>query len=451
MDSVAFDFPAEAAAFLDLAATADVVLESFRPGVVDRLGVGYDAVRARNPRIVYCSTTGFGQTGPRAEWAGHDLNYLGAGGYLHCSGVGSGLPGATVADSAGGGMHAVMAILAALVQRNTTGSGAYLDVSVADGVLALMALNVDEYLAIGVEPGPGHGLLTGRYACYDTYECGDGASVTVAAIEPRFWANLCRALKLDKWIEHQTDDAAQKQVRADMRAAFLTRDRDDWVADLGPADTCVGPVLSIPEVVEDEQFASRGAFIAAEGHDFRQVGHVLARERVMTGGSGVIGGMGGIGEVQYETTAEFPVERGYIWTTCASVENGNPLFWDDAVAAEVTDGPIAPPTMLSVWFRPHNWSPGRDEPALPLQVHFDLKDELGLPEAVMTDNTIVFHEPIRPGDVITSAQILRSVSNEKTTKLGTGRFWVIDVEYKNQDGVLVGVESYTGFGYRRDA
>jgi acyl dehydratase len=158
-----------------------------------------------------------------------------------------------------------------------------------------------------------------------------------------------------------------------------------------------------------------------------------------------------IDEVQYEQHGEFPVERGYIWASCASVENGNPLFWDDAVAAELTGGPIAPPSMISVWFRPHHWAPGRTEAALPLQVHFDLKVRFGLPEAVMTDNTIVFHEPVRPGDRLTTRQRLRSVSPEKTTKLGTGRFWVIDVEYHNQRGDLVGVESYTGFGYRRDA
>jgi uncharacterized protein len=158
---------------------------------------------------------------------------------------------------------------------------------------------------------------------------------------------------------------------------------------------------------------------------------------------------GWIDQVRYEEQGEFPVERGYIWTSCASVENGNPLFWDDEVAEAVTGGPIAMPTMLSLWFRPHHWAPGRTEQALPLQVHFDLKDRLGLPEAVMTDNTIVFHEPVRPGDRLRTSQILRSVSDEKTTKLGTGRFWVIDVEYRNQDDELVGVESYTGFGYRR--
>jgi acyl dehydratase len=157
-----------------------------------------------------------------------------------------------------------------------------------------------------------------------------------------------------------------------------------------------------------------------------------------------------IGRIQYPETSEFPVERGYIWTSCSSVENGNPLFWDDAVAEELTGGPIAPPSTLSLWFRPHHWAPGRTTEVLPLQVHFDLKERFGLPEAVMTDNTIVFHEPVRPGDRLRTHQILRSVSGPKTTKLGTGRFWVIDVEYHNQRDELVGVESYTGLGYKRD-
>jgi hypothetical protein len=156
-----------------------------------------------------------------------------------------------------------------------------------------------------------------------------------------------------------------------------------------------------------------------------------------------------IDQVQYEEAGEFPVERGYVYTSCSSVENGNPLFWDDDVAQAITNGPIAPPTMISVWFRPHQWSPGRTEPAVPLQSHFDLKQIFELPEAVMTDNTIVFHEPVRPGDRLRTRQILRSVSEPKTTKLGTGRFWVIEVEYLNQKDELVGVESYTGFGYRR--
>jgi acyl dehydratase len=157
-----------------------------------------------------------------------------------------------------------------------------------------------------------------------------------------------------------------------------------------------------------------------------------------------------IGQKRYEEQGEFDVERGYIFTSCASVENGNPIFWSDKAANEVTDGPIAPPTMISVWVRPHHWAPGRSEQAQPLQVHFDLKEKLGLPEAVMTDNTITFGEPVRPGDRLKTWQVLRSVSEPKTTKLGAGRFWVIDVVYENQNGGWVGTESYTGFGYRRD-
>ena len=275
--------PAGVDAFLSLAARADVVIESFRPGVVDRLGIGYDAVRAVNPRIVYCSTTGYGQDGPQAQWAGHDLNYLGAGGYLDCTGRdangGPALPGATIGDGAGGGMHATMAILAALVRRAATGEGAYLDVSVADGVVALMSLAIDEYLATGEVPGPRHGLLTGRFACYDVYECGDGRWLTVAAIEPRFWANLCRAVGCDQWIAHQTDDAVQDAVRADLRAAFAAKPRDEWVAELGPADTCVAPVASIPEVASNTHLRARHDIVEAArdgGPSFEQVGWVLA-------------------------------------------------------------------------------------------------------------------------------------------------------------------------------
>ncbi len=157
-----------------------------------------------------------------------------------------------------------------------------------------------------------------------------------------------------------------------------------------------------------------------------------------------------IGRRCHEQSADFPVERDYVWTSCASVENGNPLYWDDTAAAEITGGPIAPPSMLSTWFRPHHWAPGRAEPALPLQVHFDLKKRLNLPEAIIAEFTTVFHEPVRPGEVLTTCQILRSVSGPKSTKLGRGRFWTIDVEYRNARGELCGVESYTGFGYTRE-
>jgi alpha-methylacyl-CoA racemase len=275
--------PGGRAAFLRLAERADVVLESLRPGVVDRLGIGWDDVRAVNPGVVYCSTSGYGQDGPRARWAGHDLDYLAVGGYLHCSGRGEdgapAIPGATVADIAAGGMQAALAVTTALLERQRTGTGARLDVAVADGVLWMLSLAVDEHLATGALPGPGHDVLTGRYACYGLYRAGDDRWLAVAAIEPAFWVNLCRAVGLERWIPHQLDDAVQDEVRADLRAVLATRSRDGWVADLGPADTCVAPVSSVDEVVEDPQFAARGAFVEARvdgGARLRQVGPVLA-------------------------------------------------------------------------------------------------------------------------------------------------------------------------------
>ncbi len=286
MERVLLDLqsPAGREAFLRLAARADVVIESFRPGVVARLGIDAEAVRAANPGVVYCSTSGYGQHGPRAQWAGHDINYLAVGGYLDCTGRGAGggpaLPGATVGDAAGGGMHAVMAILAALVRRSRTGAGATLDVSVADGVLALMALSVDEYLATGVVPGPGHNILTGRYACYDVYRCADDRWLAVGAIEPRFYANLCRALGCERWLEAQTDDAAQDAIRADFCAAFARKPRDEWIALLGPGDACVSEVASVPELVHSEHFRARGVFVRAVAEDgareVEQVGWPLA-------------------------------------------------------------------------------------------------------------------------------------------------------------------------------
>jgi alpha-methylacyl-CoA racemase len=270
-------------AFLRLAERADVIIESFRPGVVDRLGIGYDAVAARNPGVVYCSTSGYGQDGPHAQWAGHDLNYLAISGFLDCSGRGERgkppVPGATVADSAGGGMHAVIAILAALVRRANSGAGAYLDVAAAEGILGIMALMVDEYLATGEPQGPGTGLLLGRYACYDTYETRDGKWLSVAAIEPKFWANFCGLIGLEHLTARQFDEDAREENRSEVARVLLTKDRDEWVAILAPADTCVAPVLSVAEVVDDEQYLARGAFVDVthpEHGRFRQIGKAFA-------------------------------------------------------------------------------------------------------------------------------------------------------------------------------
>ena len=285
MQRALFDLKSDAGreAFLTLADTADVIIESFRPGVVGRLGIGHEAVSARNPRIVYCSTSGFGQSGPRSSWAGHDVNYLGVAGFLDCTGRQAdgrpALPGATVADIAAGGMQAAMAVMAALLRRERTGTGELLDVSIADGSFALMSLYVDEYLATGTEPGPGHYILTGRYACYDVYTCADGRHVAVGAIEPQFWRNLVGLLGLEQYAGQQMDDDAQDEIRAAMAAVFATRTRDEWVAELGPADTCVSEVNSVAEAVDDEQYTARGVVVDAVSDtdgEFRQSAPVWA-------------------------------------------------------------------------------------------------------------------------------------------------------------------------------
>lgn len=270
-------------AFLRLCTLADAVVESFRPGVAARLGIGYEDVRKRNVGIVYCSVSGYGQDGPAAQRAGHDINYVGVGGFLGPQGRrpdgGPAIPGITVADSAGGGLTAALAIAAALVARARRGEGRHLDVSTAEGVLHLMALFVDEYLATGTETGPGTALLTGKYACYDVYECADGTWLAVGAIEPQFFANLCRALGREDLAPHQMADERQDEIRAAIRAALKTRTRDEWVATLADADTCVAPVLSIGEVADDAQLNARGAFVEVEHPErgrFRLVGPVIA-------------------------------------------------------------------------------------------------------------------------------------------------------------------------------
>ncbi len=283
-------------AFLALAAVADVVVESFRPGVVDRLGVGYEAVSARNPGVVYCSTSGYGQSGPAAQWAGHDIDYLAVGGYLAMSTPGVGgappLPGATVADAAAGGMQAALAITAALAGLAKTGRGAYLDVAVAEGVLWLTSLAVDEQLALGGDVSPGHDVLSGRYACYGVYVGSDGKWLAVGAIEGKFFSNLCAALGCAELAGSQYDDAAQTGIRAALAAAFATRTRDEWVALLAGADTCVAPVLEVSEVAGYPQFVARGVVGAAshpvEG-ELAQLAPLLAGMERSAGGGEPVG------------------------------------------------------------------------------------------------------------------------------------------------------------------
>jgi alpha-methylacyl-CoA racemase len=288
MDRVEVDLkaPHGIEAFLALVAGADVVIESFRPGVLARLGLGYEVLAAVNEGIILCSTSGYGQEGPSAHRAGHDLDYLAAGGFLATtearSDGGPPIPGATIADAAAGGLQAALAICAGLVGRARSGRGCHLDVSVADGVLWLMSLAIDEHLALGTAPGPGHDLLTGRFACYQTYETEDGGWVAVGAIEHKFWANLCRLLGLEQWVDLQMDPARQVEIKASLATAFATDTRDAWIERLADADTCVAPVLSVAELPTSELVGARGLVVEARHPThgtFLQLAPVLAGQR----------------------------------------------------------------------------------------------------------------------------------------------------------------------------
>jgi alpha-methylacyl-CoA racemase len=266
----------------ELAAHADVVVESFRPGVAARLALGADDLRSLNHRLVYCSITGYGQTGPYASWAGHDLNWLGVGGYLALTGRGPDgvpvLPGAVVADAAGG-MCAAFAIVAALVGRGVTGTGAYLDVAVLEAVLRITSVSLDQHLGLGHTERHGAGELFGGAPHYGVYRTADDRFVTVAAIEPAFFANLCRAMGLDDLVDVQRSADQQPNVRRALISRFATRTRDEWVALLGPLDCCVAPVYELDEIAADRHIQHRGIIWRAP-HD--ELGSVVQLSPALT-------------------------------------------------------------------------------------------------------------------------------------------------------------------------
>jgi crotonobetainyl-CoA:carnitine CoA-transferase CaiB-like acyl-CoA transferase len=250
------------AVFHELARTADVVVESHRPGVVKRLGVDYETLKEINPAIVYASMSGYGQDGPYRDAAGHDINYISIGGLLGMTGASGGppvVPGTLVADLAAGGMAAAIGILAALMARVKTGTGQYVDVAITDGIVEMMSMWINPYLAHGVEYQRGQSMFTGQYPWYNVYETSDGKYVSVGAFEPWFYANLCSALGREDFAEHQFADGEKRdEIYGHFRDTFLTRTRDEWVAILGPRDVCVAPVYSIPELISDPQLIARG-------------------------------------------------------------------------------------------------------------------------------------------------------------------------------------------------
>ena len=216
--------------FLQLAAIADVLVESFRPGVMDRLGLGWPALHETNPKLVYCAISGFGQEGPLRELAGHDLNYMAIAGLLEPPTM----PVSQLADLVGGSMQAVVGILLALQARTSTGNGQLVDVSMTDGVEVLL-------------PVTGSNMLTGGLACYNLYPTGDGRCMAVGALEPKFWVNLCQAIGATDLIPVQFVPEAQPQIRDRLAAEFTKRTQAEWWDLFRSIDACVTPVLTAEE------------------------------------------------------------------------------------------------------------------------------------------------------------------------------------------------------------
>jgi crotonobetainyl-CoA:carnitine CoA-transferase CaiB-like acyl-CoA transferase len=269
--SLALDLKDEAAraAFLRMVERADVVVESFRPGVMDRLGVGWEALRARNPRIILCSISGYGQDGPYRERAGHDLNYIGLAGVLAMGGDRGGtpaLPGVQIADMAGGGLWGATGVLAALFGRERTGEGAHLDISMTEGALALLCAEVGNLDAGAAPPTRGQTSLTGGLACYGVYRTADDRYMSVGALEPKFWLAFNQAIgRKGDLAELIAPPARQDQIRAELQAIFATRTRAEWTAHFAAHDCCCEPVLEVDELAGHALHQARRMFFPLAG------------------------------------------------------------------------------------------------------------------------------------------------------------------------------------------
>jgi crotonobetainyl-CoA:carnitine CoA-transferase CaiB-like acyl-CoA transferase len=253
------------AAFLRLVEHYDVVLDGFRPGVMDRLGVGYERLREANPGIVYCAITGYGQDGPYAQRAGHDINYLGLVGLLGLSGAADGPPvsaAAQIADLGGGGLMAAVGVMAALHERERSGEGQAVDVSMADGALSWLAMVAGRYFRDGEVPRRGEGQLSGGILCYLPYEAADGW-VSCGALEPKFWAKFCQEAGRPDLIEVQFEPPGSP-AHAEVAAVFRSRSRDEWRAFNDEHDCCIEPILDLDEALDSDLVRERGMVVEVD-------------------------------------------------------------------------------------------------------------------------------------------------------------------------------------------
>ncbi len=272
--------PAGRAIFLKLAETASIIVESFRPGTVDRLGVGYEAVKAVRPGIVYCSISGFGQNGPDRSRAGHDLVYLARAGVLGLNGWPGGLPAippVQIADLSSG-MYAAVGILAALRESERTGVGSFLDIGMMDSAMAWLVMTVAEHAA-GERGGRGDRPLTGKHPCYNVYRTRDGHDIGLSALEPKFWQGFCLRMGRPDLLDRQYSEKAEDSV--EIEAIFAARTKNEWREFLKGTDFCCEVVSTLEEALSDPQVRHRGIIQStkAGGRPNIQVNHPLKTER----------------------------------------------------------------------------------------------------------------------------------------------------------------------------
>ncbi|MBI5419645.1 MAG: CoA transferase [Deltaproteobacteria bacterium] len=265
--------------FRKLAASADVVVEGFRPGVTERLGVDYATLSARNPRLVYCSISGYGQTGPMRTVVGHDINYISYAGILGLCGPKDSppaLPPVQIGDLFGGAMLALSGILMALLHRQATGKGKWLDLSMTDGAMAMLSIHAADFLAGGPPPERGGMPLTGMYPCYGTYRCADGKYVSIGPLEAWFWQRMVKALGREDLADSQYATGEEgARVHGDLSKVFAAKGRDEWVEFFGEHDVCLSPVLSLPEALSHPLAQARKMVIEVDsllGGRERQLG-----------------------------------------------------------------------------------------------------------------------------------------------------------------------------------
>jgi crotonobetainyl-CoA:carnitine CoA-transferase CaiB-like acyl-CoA transferase len=268
--------------FYKLIETYDIVLEGFRPGVMDRLGIGYQELKKRNPRVIFCSLSGYGQDGPYRERSGHDANYIGLGGLLEITGEKNGdpiLPGVQIADIGGGGMMAAIAILAAAIHREKTGEGQFLDISMMDGIISWLSMHAGKYFFDKELPKRGEMQLSGRYACYQVYPTKDGRHMSLGALEPKFWMNFCETIGRRDLIYKQFIEGAERlRVIEEIRDLFKTKTQKEWVDFFNNVDACCEPILTFEEVFQHPQVLYRQMVIEYEHPvegKIRQVGNPI--------------------------------------------------------------------------------------------------------------------------------------------------------------------------------